>query len=272
MIWMALVGGFGLVVALVCWRQFDRRANAAAWRALAAPSADGRVFEPAMVAALPEPARRYFAFTIRSGAPIRTAVRLEMTGELGLGTKDSPGYRRMHAEQVLAPPDGLVWRVESGLLGGSDGVTPTGSWTRFWLLGLVPVVRAEGPDHRRSAFGRVISEAAFWAPASLLPSERVAWEAVSDDTARAVVRFGNLEQAVDITVDEAGAPIEVVIPRWSNENAERRWREQPFGGNPSRFREVDGYRLPTRVEGGNHFGTPDYFPFYKAEVTAIEIL
>ena len=30
------------------------------------------------------------------------------------------------------------------------------------------------------------------------------------------------------------------------------------------FREFDVFNVPTRVEGGNHFGTDDYFPFFKA--------
>ena len=44
------------------------------------------------------------------------------------------------------------------------------------------------------------------------------------------------------------------------------YRLQPFGGFLSEFRDFDGYRLPTRVEGGNFIGTEAYFPFYKAQV------
>jgi len=40
-------------------------------------------------------------------------------------------------------------------------------------------------------------------------------------------------------------------------------------GRLSRFREFEGYRLPTRVVGDNHFGTADYFPFYKANVSRV---
>lgn len=137
---------------------------------------------------------------------------------------------------------------------------------------LVPVVRASNVDHQRSAFGRVVAEAAFWAPASLLPSETVTWEGVARDTARATARNGEFTQSVDITVDASGAPIKVLIQRWSNENAEREFREQPFGGYPSDYQEVGGYRLPMRVEGGNHIGTADYFPFFKADVTKIDLI
>jgi hypothetical protein len=64
----------------------------------------------------------------------------------------------------------------------------------------------------------------------------------------------------------------VSIPRWTNANPDREFRLQPFGGTLSDFREVGGYRVPFRVDGGNFFGTEDYFPFYRAEVEAIRFL
>jgi len=261
-----------VLVSLVLWRQFDNRQDLVAWDRLAALAQGGdAVFEPAMVAGLPDPARRYFEYMIAPGTPIRTVVQIEMTGELGRGTKAVHSYQPMSATQILAPPHGLVWKVDAGALGGSDGALPGGSWTRFWLFGLLPVVRVMGDDHQRSAFGRVVAEAAFWAPGSLLPSEAVDWEAIDEDTARAIVRQGTFMQAVDITVASSGAPTQVIIQRWSNENADGVFREQPFGGYPSEYQEFDGYRLPTRVEGGNHFGTPEYFPFFKAVVTSFNM-
>lgn len=256
-----------VLATLAAWRQFDRRADAQAWNELVT-AAGGRQgsYDVAMVSDLPEPARRYFNYMIEPGTALYTAVELHMTGQIGRGTREAPGYRAMQAQQILAPPHGLVWQLESGPLSGSDAALPAQSWTRFWLFGVFPVVRAGGPDHRRSAFGRIVAEAAMWAPASLLPSEHVRWEALDANSAQAVLRFGDLVQAVDITVDESGAPSQVVIQRWSNENAEATFREQPFGGELSEFRRFGGYRLPTRVEGGNHFGTPDYFPFFIAEI------
>jgi hypothetical protein len=176
----------------------------------------------------------------------------------------------MTAQQILAPPNGLVWRMHAGPISGSDGTTRDRSWTRFWLFHLVPIVRVSGnPDHHRSAFGRVVSESAFWVPASLLHSDTVSWTPVNGTTARATVSFGSYSQAIDLTVQADGQPSRVVIQRWSNENADKVFREQPFGGYLSDFQEINGYRLPMRVEGGNLIGTEDYFPFYKAEVQAI---
>jgi len=81
-----------------------------------------------------------------------------------------------------------------------------------------------------------------------------------------------MTQTVDITVADDGCPTTVVIPRWSNANADKSYRLQPFGGYLSEFRDFDGYRLPTRVEGGNFIGTDGYFPFYKAIVDAIRFI
>lgn len=57
--------------------------------------------------------------------------------------------------------------------------------------------------------------------------------------------------------------------RWSDANPEGRCRLQPFGGYLSDFREVQGFRIPFKVEAGNMFGTDEYFAFFKARVTAV---
>lgn len=270
-----LVAGIALVIlvgslALALLRLHDRQADRAEWKRLAAlqPVAPAR-FVPGTVADLPEPARRYFGYTIRAGTPLLPVAEIEMGGRLGLGTKADPGYQPMRARQILAAPAGFVWSVRTRgamPISGSD----SGTWTRFSIFGLLPVARMGGdPDHVRSAFARAVAEAAFWTPAALLPGPGVRWDPVDACTARVTVRHGALEQAVDITVDPDGRPVRVALQRWSRENADKVWRLQPFGGYLSDFRDVGGYRLPFRVEGGNLFETDDYYPFYLAEVEAI---
>mgnify|MGYP003626091366 CR=1 FL=1 len=273
MVWVASAVLFFLVAAalLAAWRFLDRTFDQRTWaRLIEQAGAPVAVFDHALIASLPEPAQRYFRYTIAPGALLHRVVELDMEGELGLGTAEQPDYRAMSALQVIAAPYGFVWQMRAGAISGSDGATPARSWTRFWLFGLLPIVRAgSNEDHRRSAFGRCVAEGAFWAPASLLPGEATRWEPLDVDSARAIVSFAGLEQAVDITVAEDGRPTRVVIQRWSNENPEKVFCEQPFGGDMAEFREFGGYRLPTVVEGGNHFGTEEYFPFFKARVSDI---
>jgi len=272
MIWLvSLLGSAVILVAVIAsWRALDARTDRAARnRLIQTEAGGGRAYTPALVAGLPEPARRYFNYTIQAGTMLRTVAEIDMTGELGLGSQDDPKYRSMQASQILAPPHGLVWNVKTGRISGSDGATPERSWTRFWLFGFAPVVRARGQDHRRAAFGRVVIEGAVWAPASLLPGEHVHWEPLGQNSARVIVDFNGLEQAVDIFVGNEGALTKVVIQRWTNANPEKMFREQPFGGYVSGFKNFSGYRLATRIEVGNHFGTPDYFPFYSANISDI---
>jgi hypothetical protein len=257
-----------LALSFFLWRRSDIRADGIAWDDLLRQAGEaGPAFDPTVLDSLPEPARRYFRYTISPGAPLVSVAEIDMLGELGFGTRDEPAYRPMAARQILAPPNGLVWRLRAGPISGSDGATPVTSWTRFWLLHLIPVVRiSDDSDHHRSAFGRVVAEGAFWVPSSLLPGERVTWEPVDENTARAIVSYRDDEQTVELTVAPDGRPTRVLIQRWSNQNPQNEYRRQPFGGYLSEFREIDGYRLPMRVEGGNHIGTADYFPFYRAEV------
>lgn len=258
------------IAALILWRRLDRLHETSAWKFLAAQSsAKSERFELSLIQGLPEPVQQYFSYMINPGTPLCSTVDIEMTGKLGLGSKEDPNYQVMQAHQILSPPHGLVWKLKSGALSGSDGALPDRSWTRFWLFGLIPIVRASGSDHQRSAFGRVVAEAVIWAPASLLPSKFVCWESANNHTARATVRHGNFTQSVDITLDEFGVPRKVSMLRWSNENKDKIFCEQPFGGILSDFRDYDGYRLPSHVEGGNHFDTPSYFPFFKADVTKL---
>jgi hypothetical protein len=272
---MKFIIGLGVVILLVLaalsvTRLLDLRADRAEWDRLAALQPENpELFDPAMVADLPEPARRYFAHTIRPGTPLLPVAIIEMTGEFSLGTRDDPRYQPMEARQILAVPEGFVWsmRTRGGMpVSGSD----SGTWTRFRIFGVIPVGRLGGdPDHTRSAFGRYVAEATIWAPAALMPGPGVRWTDVDEDTARVTITRGDLEQAVDITVDAQGRPVEVSFQRWSDANPDKVHRLQPFGAVMSEFREVNGYRLPFRVEAGNMFGTDAWFPFFIADVTEI---
>lgn len=259
------------IAGLWGWRMLDHRADRAEMDRLIAlqPSNPPR-FTADMLAGLPEPAQRYFSFTIAPGTPLFTVTQIEMEGRFSLGTKDAPNYMDMTATQVLATPEGFVWKMSGGSglmrMSGSD----SGRWTRFWLAGLVPVARFGGdPDHTRSAYGRYVAEALIWSPAALLPGPSVTWEPLDQNSARVIVRRDTLEQAADVTVGADGRPLEIIFQRWSNANPEGVHRLQPFGGFLSDFRDVAGYRLPFHIEAGNMFGTQAYFPFFIADVTGI---
>ena len=260
-----------VLFSLYGWRHFDHSRDLDEMNRLTAtqPVAP-TVFSTTMVQDLPEPARRYFTYTIAEGTPLYTVADISMEGLFSLGTKQKPNYLNMTARQVLAAPEGFVWKTRAGKglmqLSGSDSA----SWTRFWMAGIAPVARLGGDvDHTRSAFGRYVAEAVFWTPAALLLRPGVSWEAVDENTARVTVRHMDLEQAVDVLLTSNGQPTQASFARWSDANPDKVHRLQPFGGYLSQYREFQGFRLPTHVEAGNLFGTDDYFPFFIVDVSSV---
>jgi hypothetical protein len=230
-------------------------------------------YDAAMVAGLPEIAQRYFRHAIAPGTAVYSTVVLEMEGTFLLGDKDNFQTYTMSARQVLRTPDQFVWmpRMRSGAMtiSGSDALVGGEAWTRFWLLGLVPVAQDRtSPDLVRSAQFRAAVESALSLPTSLLPMNGVDWEQVDENRARLTFRRFSPAIILDMTLDQSGAVQEVVGQRWSNANPDKTFRLQPFGGTMGADRTFQGLTIPTAIAAGNHYGTSDYLPFFQVRITS----
>lgn len=133
------------------------------WERLAVRQAKPARFDPAVLAGLPEPARRWLTHTIAPGTHLARAVMLEMEGHIRIGR-----WMPFRAVQLHAPPDGYVWAARAKLgplaISGFDRYDNNTGEMRWRLLGHTPVVTAAGPDFDRSAAGASPST-----PCSCLP-------------------------------------------------------------------------------------------------------
>jgi len=230
-------------------------------------------FAPAMVADLPEAARRYLLHAIQPGTPLAHAVRLSMTGAMRLG----PGlpWLPLTAQQVLAPPAGFLWEASVGapllrFVGGDSYANGQGR-TAFRLWDLVPVVAARGPDVSRAARGRLAIES-IWQPAALLPQRGAAWEAIDARTARATVTIDGEPIPLTLTVEEDGRLRSIAMARWGNLAPDGRYRPIPFGATILAEGTFEGYTIPARVEVRWWHGTDHPFDFFRADVTGVSYL
>jgi hypothetical protein len=264
---LAAAGG---VLGLWAARARQEQALEPMWRELQAPGADA-AFDPAMADGVPEPARRYLLHAIAPGTPLARSVRLTMHGTLRL----SPGGEAlpMRAEQVLAPPSGFIWRarVGRGLMRfrGFDRYVHARGAMRWWLLGLIPIVRADGAGVTRSAAGRLAGEAVI-VPGALLPRYGAAWEAVDDTTARVRLTVDGEPVTTTLRIDRQGRLRHASLMRW---------REDAGGGAAgyARFdvelggeRTFGGYTIPAHLRAGWRLGEPDEFPFFEATLDSAE--
>ncbi len=262
-----------LLLALPGCGRFDR-GPAGAWDELARPAPERpgvplAGFDPTSLDGLPAPAKRYLAWAIAPGTPLARSVELTMEGTIRLAPDRDP--MAMEAEQILAPPDGFVWsaRASSGLLRirGYDRFTGGEGEMRWKLWGLVPVMRASGPDVTRSAAVRLVMEGML-VPPFLLPQAPsdggfggVQWEPVDSRHAAFRATLGGEEVRVTVEVDDEGRPLRAWAPRW-NEG-----RYETFGVTFSGELAVGGYRIPARVQAGWRPGAEDAFTFFDARLT-----
>ena len=210
------------------------------------------MFDPRSIAALPEAAQRYLKHAIAPGSPLASAVRLEMNGHIKLKEKWLP----FEAEQVIRWDRGLIWKakVKMGALSvrGSDRFIDGEGAMRWKLLGVIPVMSADGPDISRSAAGRLQIES-IWVPSVLL-ANGIRWSA--SDAAHPCVNVTVMghDAEIALTIDDDGRMLQTAMQRWGNPEGGAQ-HEAPFGGLAEAESTFEGYTIPTQLRVGWYFGT-----------------
>jgi hypothetical protein len=234
------------------------------WDLLATAGPRPVAFEAELLRDLPEPARRWLTHAIAPGTPLWGSAELAMRGTIRLGT-----WRTFTARQVLAPPDGYIWAARASFSGlpvvGYDRLSSDTARMRWRLLGLVPVVTAEGPDVVRSAAGRLANEFV------LVPTtfRRATWR-LGDrpDTAVATWRIGAEEVDVELRVGRDGNLLGAGLQRWGNPDG-RPYGYYPFGVTVAAERTFAGVTIASTVRAGWWWDTDrqDDGEFFRAQFT-----
>jgi hypothetical protein len=246
----------------------DRKALAGAEAALlsTAPS-DG--FRGDELAGLPEPVVRYFTASLSPGAAVARAARLCIRGYIRIGR-----WLPFTSTELLDPHRGFLWRakVAGGLVSGFDRYLDGTAAMRWSLLGLVPVVRATGPDLVRSAAARAGAEG-IWVPSAMLPRFGVAWSVAGVDSI--VARFAVDDVPVEIRheLDRDGRIRASSFQRWGDPDRSGRWGWQRCGGEVSGYGTFGGSTIPTAGRFGWHYGTDRWAEgeFFRYEITALAL-
>lgn len=266
------IGSAGLLAAGAAFlgtrRLADDRALARLERSLLDQPGAGR-FTEERVSGLPGAARRYLLHAIAPGTPLAGAVRLDTDFAMRL-TAHADKPVDLPGTEVLAPPRGLVWRARARIgpvpVRVGDHYAAGEGAVSVYALGLLPLVRATGPDVSRSARGRLAVEA-IWLPSALLPGEDVEWEEVSEDQTRATLTIDGEPIPLTLTVGRDGSLREATMTRYGDVGVDS-WCPIPYGVAAEAEATFNGYTIPTRLRGGWWYGTERYDPA-KASVLAV---
>jgi uncharacterized protein DUF6920 len=200
----------------------------------------------------------FLARFILPGTPKATAVKLKMRGEIRLKR-----WRPFEAEEVIDHARGFVWKATvKGLISGQDALVDGTGSARWNWLGIVPVMRASGPDVTRSAIGRWLMES-VWLPTMMRPDDGAVWEG----STVTLTRFGETGR-LHLGFSNGGALREFRMNRWGNPGGGP-YRYAPFGGVVEEVRRFGGFVIPSRVRVGWHFGSPAWEEgeFFRATIS-----
>lgn len=218
----------------------------------------------------PPVVRRYLERAIPSGALRIRAAALVQEGEFRM-SEGGAGWRPFSAtHHVRAYPPGFLWdasiamapmvsvRVRDGYL---DGV----GMMKGALAAVLVVV--EGKPTRELAEGalyRYLAEAT-WVPTRLLPGDGLAWEAMDDSTARATLRDGGVEVAVQFGFDADADITSIFVPERGRE-VDGVMVPTPWTGRFRGHEEVDGFRIPMEGEVAWVVGGREV-PYWRGRLT-----
>ncbi|MEO8750098.1 MAG: DUF6544 family protein, partial [Allobranchiibius sp.] len=173
------------------------------------------------------------------------------------------------ATQVAAPPAGYIWAARASVFGvpvvGYDRLSSGTAQMRWRLLGLIPVMTAQGPDITRSAAGRLASEFVM-VPTTF---QAATWR-LGDrpDTAVATWQIGAEQVDVEVHIGPHGQLLDVLLQRWSNPGGEP-FGYHRFGVTVEAERTFAGLTIASSVRAGWWWGTDrqDEGEFFRARIT-----
>lgn len=178
----------------------------------------GPAFDASTLSHLPPPAQRLLRRSLPDGIELRSAVWLDLVGQIKLGAR----WFEFTANQLVVAGRGFVWQptVRGRLLKvtGTDVFGPSGARVDFRLLGRVPLVRSSGPGVDRSAAGRLAAETVAWVPQALTPQLGGRWEAIDEHAAEVTLDAAGRDITVEVNVADDGRLRSLSLDRW-NESA-----------------------------------------------------
>lgn len=186
---------------------------------------------------------------IHSGAkekPMIKTVHIKQSGVM----RPSPQGKWMpfQAEQwFTTDKPGFLWRADVSAapgihLYGLDSYRDGKGYMLIKLLGLFPVVYAQGAEIDQGTLVRYLSEI-VWFPTAAL-GDYIQWEPVSSTSARATLNYSDVSVSAIFNFNPNGDVVSLLAPRYYSRKNGATLENWYIENLPDAYREFEGIRIP----------------------------
>ena len=199
------------------------------------------IFLYTQLAGLPEPVQRYFKHVLKEGQPYVSFVSLSHDGEFKIGLDKN--WTKIKGEQYFtAQKPGYIWKGTTTLVTARDMYISDKGRLIVTLLSLINVVDGQGKEFDEGEFQRWVSEG-VWFPTNLLPSEKLQWLAIDENTAKLIFKYNELSVCFLVSFNKQGEITQMETRRFMEKGKKEIWI-----GKMTDYKQINGILVPTRIE------------------------
>ncbi|MBK8920480.1 MAG: hypothetical protein IPM81_03085 [Saprospirales bacterium] len=224
-----------------------------------------------MLAGLPPIVQKWIERSNSIGKPRVQAVHLHQTGRMR--TTPTGKWMPVQAEQFFTVgKPGFFWTADVQAapfirLVGRDKYENSKGFMLIKALALVPVADAQGPATDQGAMLRYLAETIWFPSAALQPYIR--WEAVDSLSAKATMRYGDVEASGIFTFTPDGDWHSFEALRYYDRKEGPSLEKWYIEADPGGFREFEDIRIPARSAVTWKLPSGD-FNWYQLEITELK--
>jgi hypothetical protein len=221
-----------------------------------------KTFRQDQLIGLPEPVQRYFKHVLKEGQPYVSYVRLTHDGKFKMGLDKK--WTKIKGEQYFtAEKPGYIWKGTTTLATARDMYISDKGRLVVTLLSLINVVDGQGKVFDEGEFQRWVSES-VWFPTNLLPSEKLQWIAVDENTAKLIINYNELSVSFLVSFNSKGEITQMETRRFMEKGKKETWICK-MGD----YKNMNGILIPTTAEALWKLDKGD-FSYAKFNVKKIE--
>jgi len=190
---------------------------------------------------LPEPVQRYFKHVLKEGQSYVSYVRLTHDGEFKMGLDKK--WTKIKGEQYFTTEKpGYIWKGTTSLATACDLYMSDKGRLIVTLLSLIKVVDGQGEVFDEGEFQRWVSES-VWFPTNLLPSKKLHWLAIDENTAKLIINYNELSVSFLVSFNNKGEITQMETTRFMEKDKKEIWICKMAD-----YKNMNGILIPTTAE------------------------